>query len=180
MKRRDTAISAKNGPPEELPSSPMTHVSHWQPLPESLTRWTGFMLSWLADLAGQEYEQALATIGIQARHLGILTLLEAEGPLVQARIGERLSLVKHMIVALLNDLEAWGLAERRPHPTDKRAFLIHITPDGLQRLQQAEEVSRDFAHTFFAELTPEEQQLFHTFLTRLARSKMEHMTTERN
>ncbi len=98
-------------------------------------RWTGFMLAWIADLGGQEYAQALATIGIQPQHLAILTLLEAEGPLVQARIGERLSLVKHTIVTLLNELEAWGLAERRPHPTDKRAFLIHITSDGQQRIE---------------------------------------------
>jgi len=179
MKRRDTTISTKNIPRENIPS-PMATGASWQPLPESLTRWTGFMLSWLADLAGQEYEQVLATIGIQAQHLGILTLLEDEGPLVQARIGERLSLVKHMIVALLNDLEEWGLAERRPHPTDRRAFLIHITPDGLQRLRQAEEVSRDFAQIFFAELTSEEQQLFHSFLSRLVRSKMEHINTERH
>ena len=44
-------------------------------------RWTGFMLAWIADLGGQEYAQALATIGIQPQHLAILTLLEAEGPL---------------------------------------------------------------------------------------------------
>ena len=138
------------------------------------------MLSWIADLAGQEYEQALTPFGIQASHLGVLTLLEAEGPLVQARIGERLSLVKHRIVDLLNDLEAWGLAERRPHPTDGRAFLIHITPVGLQRLQQVEEVSRAFSQAFFAELTLEEQHLFHTFLARLVRSKAEHMAIERN
>jgi len=138
------------------------------------------MLSWLTELAEQEYAQALATIGIQPQHLGILTLLEAEGPLVQARIGERLTLVKHTVVALLNDLERWRLAERRPHPTDKRAFIIHITSDGLQRLQQAEEVSWRCSQTFFAALTSEEQQLFHTFLTRLVNSKMGHLHDERS
>lgn len=33
-------------------------------------------------------------------------------------------------------LEAMGLLERRPHPTDRRAKLLHLTPDGAAMREQ--------------------------------------------
>lgn len=138
------------------------------PLPEDLTGWPGFTLAWAADEAGRLYAGMLATLGIKPQHLGVLTLLEAEGPMVQARIGDRLSIVKPAVVGLLNELEAMNLVERRPHPTDRRAFEVHLLEAGKQRVREAEDVSRRATEVFFAELEPEELRALHEMLTRLA------------
>ncbi|MDP4511385.1 MarR family transcriptional regulator [Nonomuraea sp. G32] len=61
----------------------------------------------------------------------MLTQLQ-NGPLVQARLSERLSVFKPVVVTLVNELEAMGLAERRPHPRDRRAVQVHLLPAGVQ------------------------------------------------
>ncbi len=139
-------------------------------LPTALTKWPGFALAWVADLGGRHYARSLRSLGVKPQHLGILTLLASEGPLVQARIGDRLSIVKPAIVGLLNEMEALGLVERRAHPTDRRAFEVHLCDLGRQRLGEAEAVNRAVTEEFFGALNAEERDLLHRLLLRLAAS----------
>lgn len=140
------------------------------PLPQGLVQWPGFLLAWVADMAGETYARSLAPLRIKPHHLGILTLLESEGPLVQARIGDRLTIVKPVIVGLLNELEALRFVERRPHPTDRRAFEIHLLDAGRQCIREAEGISQAVTASFFRDLTHEEQQTLYQLLRRLASS----------
>jgi DNA-binding MarR family transcriptional regulator len=139
-------------------------------LPESLNKWTGFLLAWVTGVGARFYEEALTRVGIKPTHLAILTLLESEGPMVQARLSDRLSIFKPAMVGLLNELETLGLVQRRPHPSDQRAFEIHLLEAGEQRIHDAEAVSRAATAQFFASLASEEQQVFHALLVRLATS----------
>lgn len=141
-------------------------------LPESLLQWPGFLLAWVAEMAGDGYARALAPLGIKPQHLGILTLLASEGAMVQARIGDRLTIVKPVIVGLINELEARRFVERRPHPTDRRSFEIHLLPLGRQCIQDAEAASKAVTATFFSTLTRDELKLFNQFLRRLAESNL--------
>ena len=45
------------------------------------------------------------------------------------------------MVSLIDELEAAGLAERRPRPTDRRAREVAITPKGRRMLKQARELA---------------------------------------
>lgn len=156
-----------SGNASDEPTQSPAGAPPWQ-LPDNLVKWPGFALSWAAEEASQFYTSALVPLGITARHLGILTLLEAEGPLVQARIAERLHVVKPALVALLNELEAKGLVARRAHPTDKRAFAVHLLDAGRERIRRAEAVSRTATDAFFGVLSADERRLLHELLLRLA------------
>jgi DNA-binding MarR family transcriptional regulator len=137
-------------------------------LPIELTASTGFMLAVVADAATRDYGAALQRVGIAPHHLGILTLLQSEGPLVQARIGDRLQIVKPTIVGLVNDLERMGLVERRAHPRDGRAFEVHLLEAGRRRVLEASAVSKAATAAFFGVLQRDEQRTFHELLSRLA------------
>lgn len=137
-------------------------------MPECLSQWTGFALGWVSGLGLQFYEAALAPLHLRAGQLAILTLLDNEGAVVQARLSERLQIDKATMVSLLNDLEQQGLIERRPHPSDRRAFEVHLLEPGQQRIKQAEHVSAVATKRFFGVLTAVEQQTLHTLLSRLA------------
>ena len=164
-------------PSKNIQPSHDQHLSP-EPLPDSLTQWPGFMLAWVADMAITEYTQALASIQLKPHHLGILTLLQSEGAMVQARLGDRLSIVKPLIVGLVNELEAMGLVERRPHPSDGRAFEVHLLEAGVERIQEAESVSRSATSTFFGALKPAEQRSFQQMLARLASSAQQRASSQ--
>lgn len=171
MKRR--AISRQQSQPQLVADhSVVEHLDlvplPWVVMPECLGRWTGFVLCWVANLGSQFYETALAPLQLLPGQLAVLTLLESEGAIVQARLGERLRIDKATMVGLLNDLEQQGLVERRPHAHDRRAFEIHLLDLGRQRIQAAEQVSIAAMKQFFGVLSEDEQQTLHSLLVRLA------------
>jgi DNA-binding MarR family transcriptional regulator len=140
----------------------------WKPIPECLSQSTGFVLHWVSKLAEQIYTNAVATIGLRPYQVAILQMLEAEGAMVQARLSDRLHIDKATMVTLLNELEQQRLVERRPHPSDRRAFEIHLLEAGQQRVREAEQVSVVATKQFFSALSPIEQQTLHELLSRLA------------
>ena len=150
------------------PTPSRQSVTSTAPLPAALSRSTGFLLAAVADAATRDYSAALQKIGILPHHLGILALLQGEGPLVQARLGDRLQIVKPAIVGLVNDLERMGLVERRTHPTDGRAFEIHLLERGRRRIEEAASISETATAAFFGPLSRAEQKTFHSLLSRLA------------
>jgi DNA-binding MarR family transcriptional regulator len=73
----------------------------------------------------------LTTAICQATHLAphelrALEYLEAEGPLTQRELGERISLSSGGVTQLVDRLERAGWVYRRPHPGDRRAVLLEL------------------------------------------------------
>ena len=142
-----------------------------EPLPEALTSITGFMLYWVTGLAGGFYARAVATVGLEPQQVAALQLLTMEGPMVQARLAERLRINKATMVGILNGLEAQGLVERRPYAGDKRALEIHPTDSGREKAEAVARVNREADLIFFSPLSSDEQKTFHTLLSKLATSQ---------
>lgn len=136
--------------------------------PEVLTRWTGFLLNWVAAHAREAYEEVVAQVGLKPQHLGVLTQIE-QGPMIQARLSDRLRVFKPVMVALVNELEAMGLAERRPHASDRRAMEVHILPAGVEKVREVDRLSEQASAEFFSPLTPQEQESLHGLLAKLAK-----------
>jgi len=83
-------------------------------------------------LARDQMRAALARgTGISATELDALEHLEADGPLTQRELGDRLSLTSGAITMLVDRLERAGWVHRRPHPGDRRYVLLELSPDAL-------------------------------------------------
>ena len=77
---------------------------------------------------------ALASaVGISATDLDALEHLEADGPLTQRQLGDRLSLTSGAVTMLVDRLEQAGLVRRRPHPSDRRYVLVELSGQALDR-----------------------------------------------
>lgn len=84
-------------------------------------------------LARDRMRAALAhRAGISETDLDALEYLEAEGPLTQRDLGERLSITSGAVTMLIDRLEAAGLVRRGPHPTDRRYVLLELTPKAAE------------------------------------------------
>jgi DNA-binding MarR family transcriptional regulator len=66
--------------------------------------------------------------GMSATDLDALEHLEADGPLTQRDLGERLALTSGAVTMLVDRLERAGWVHRRPHPRDRRYVMIELSP----------------------------------------------------
>src|SRR5262245_12079367 len=77
--------------------------------------------------------------GLVPADLDALEHLEADGPLTQRELGERLLLTSGAVTVLVDRLERAGLVERRPHPGDRRAVLVDLS---LSAAEEPEALAR--------------------------------------
>jgi DNA-binding MarR family transcriptional regulator len=62
------------------------------------------------------------------------------------------------MVAVVDSLEARGLVERRPHPSDRRARTLHITGEGQKVLENAREHAMALERTICAGFSTAQRQ----------------------
>src|SRR5215203_2953885 len=74
--------------------------------------------------------QAMESLDLTPALFGLLNFLGAREGAIQQEIGSAMGIDPSTMVALIDKLERAGLARRRPHPTDRRAREVAITPKG--------------------------------------------------
>jgi DNA-binding MarR family transcriptional regulator len=72
--------------------------------------------------------------------------------LSQHQAAQRLAIDRTTMVTLLDGLEAKGLVERHPHPSDRRRNVVELTPDGRRVLDKATRATREAERRFLARL----------------------------
>jgi DNA-binding MarR family transcriptional regulator len=75
--------------------------------------------------------------GISPADLNALEHLEADGPLTQRQLGERLLLTSGAVTMLVDRLERAGWVQRQPHPTDRRYILVELSTSAEDRTPPA-------------------------------------------
>jgi DNA-binding MarR family transcriptional regulator len=98
-----------------------------------------FLLSWASHVLAVEQTAGLAEVGITSRAYCVL-VKAASGDLTQGQLTEMCDIDRTTMVATVDELEQAGLAERRRSASDRRAFIIHVTPDGMDMLATASKV----------------------------------------
>ena len=126
-----------------------------------------FLINKLAQLAGQGMTKALSPLAITPRESGILGAIAQLGPMTQRRIGEILIIDRTTMVLSLDHLEELGFVERVNHPTDRRAFLIELTPKGTAAMWKAKELLEAFEAELLAPLGKTDATRFRSSLVRL-------------
>ena len=94
----------------------------------------------------------------------------SEGQTQQA-LGDALGIPKSRMVALVDDLEARGLVERRLRPDDRRARALHVTTEGARCLGEALEVAEAHEAYVRERLSPAEHHQLVQMLQRLTISE---------
>jgi len=80
--------------------------------------------------------EALESIGLTPALFGILNFLGAREAAIQLEIATAMGIDPSALVSLIDELERAGLAKRRPHPKDRRAREVTLTPKGRRLLQR--------------------------------------------
>jgi DNA-binding MarR family transcriptional regulator len=91
-----------------------------------------------------------------ARYELLHTLLH-HGPEPMGRVAARLGVTPRTVTEMVDALEGEGYLLRAPHPTDRRAHLLHLTPEGLALVKTGRRARLRAAGALFASLDPEER-----------------------
>jgi DNA-binding MarR family transcriptional regulator len=138
------------------------------PPPEPLASAPGFLLSWNGHRSAHIFAAALEPIGLRPPHFGVMTLIDAHPGAAQQELVDRSLIDPSSMVAVIDELEELGLAERRTHPGDRRKHAVHLTPNGERTLQQARQVAIETAKEMFAPLSAREVETLRGLLRKLA------------
>ena len=82
-------------------------------------------------------------------------LRELTGPMTMGELAERMSCEPSNATAVIDNLERHALVQRDPHPTDRRAKQLTLTPEGAKQRKKLLRVLSDVPHVIG--LTPREQ-----------------------
>jgi DNA-binding MarR family transcriptional regulator len=134
-------------------------------------RSAAFLLTQLGTLAHMRLAERLRPLGLHPRHLGMLGHLTAAEGSSQQALADALGVHRSAMVALVDDLEARGLAERRRDPADRRAYTLHLTSEGRRRFTELRELADRQESELLAGLDAGEQRALVDLLRRLAASQ---------
>jgi DNA-binding MarR family transcriptional regulator len=127
-------------------------------------------LCWLLSRASHglttEFTAALEELGISPRAHSVL-FTAMTGEFTQTEIARMVGLDKTTMVVTVDELEAAGLAERRPSTTDRRARVIVVTDAGERLVRQADEVLDRVRDDVLSVLEPDERAVFLAALGKL-------------
>jgi DNA-binding MarR family transcriptional regulator len=97
--------------------------------------------------------KALTAHGLKPGHGHlVLLLLSDEGPTSQQALAEAVGVDPSVMVAVLNDLENDGLAERRRDPADRRRHIVEISDRGTGLVADIYRVIEGVEAELFADL----------------------------
>src|SRR5690349_9072114 len=131
----------------------------------------------------EELVRQLSAVGAVKRDLGrilppdcptgsaaVLTLLGRHGDMRMSKLAELLSVDMSVTSRHVAHVAARGWIERHPDPADKRSRILHLTPEGVEQL---DELSRRTTHLLaerLADWTDEEVGQLIRLMTRLRAS----------
>jgi MarR family transcriptional regulator for hemolysin len=153
------------GQPVEL--APPPPPAEGEPMPADLC----WLLSRASYILTTELTAALEGLGVSPRAHCVLSSA-LSGDHTQTELARMVGLDKTTMVVTLDELEAAGLAERKPSKTDRRARVIGVTKAGERKVREAEEIVERIRADVLAVLPPEDREIFVSSLTKLVSERL--------
>jgi DNA-binding MarR family transcriptional regulator len=99
-----------------------------------------FLLHDVARLLRKRFEQNARGSGLTRSQWQVLTYLARNEGISQSGLAELLDVEPITLCRIVDKLQAFGLIERHPHPSDRRVWTLHLTPAAHPKLMQVREL----------------------------------------
>jgi MarR family transcriptional regulator, lower aerobic nicotinate degradation pathway regulator len=134
-------------------------------VPARLRQWPTWLLGRVHGDAKRMIAPRLAERGLHLHHYAVLACIAEFAPLSQQQVCERLGMDRADMVTVVDHLEARKLVSRTRDAADRRRYILAVTPQGRDKLTEADEIVSEVTGEFFAALSADEVAT----LTNLAR-----------
>jgi len=131
-------------------------------------RMPGHLLRRCQQIAVSIFLQESRDVDLTPLQFVVLSALDDQGELDQARLGGMTALDRTTIGVVIDKLEARGLVDRRRSETDRRSKLITCTASGRVLLSRAIPIAERAQGRILSPLSPDEQAQFIDLLERVA------------
>ena len=131
-------MSANSGSRDPIAQARQNWEAHgWEEAAAGMAATTSIMRA--QQIMMGRADTVLRRFGLTFARYELLMLLQfsRKGELPMGVIGKRLQVHPASVTSATDRLERDGLAERLPHPQDRRAVLVAITQEGKQRARRA-------------------------------------------
>jgi DNA-binding MarR family transcriptional regulator len=115
------------------------------------------------------FARAMESLGLRPPHFGVMRLLGSRPGITQQELAQLSLIDPSSMVAIVDELEELGYAERQPHPGDRRKHAIHLTADGKRMLDRAQRLANKTAQEILDPLDAGEVKELRRLLRKLAR-----------
>lgn len=115
-----------------------------------------------------DFLESMKDIGVTPGQFGVMAIIGANPGLSQSALARAVGIERSTIVAVIDRLEARGLARRQPSPTDRRSHALVLSEEGQVALARVKKRVVDHEKRIAENFTPAEQSQLIDFLNRLA------------
>ncbi|OIQ87329.1 transcriptional regulator SlyA [mine drainage metagenome] len=127
----------------------------------------GFLLAEVSRRYVRRFEQRARAVQLTLPTCRVLAYLERHPGISQARLAEFTALEPMAVVRLLDRLQADGLIERRPDPTDRRVHSVHLSEAAAPVLADVKRLAAQTRAEIFAGVDPAQRDVFLAVLEQL-------------
>lgn len=131
----------------------------------------GYLLKHARERLSTLSAHALEPLGVSGRELAVMSVLVQGRPPSQLEAAQRLSIDRTTMVALLDELEAKGLVERRTDTADRRRNIVGLTANGRQTLADGVRATDEAERAFLAPLSLADRSRLREMLRALVAAK---------
>ncbi|MFI6578249.1 MarR family winged helix-turn-helix transcriptional regulator [Nocardiopsis sp. NPDC050513] len=142
----------------------MNNAADWE---TPLWQMTGFRLIKLGELVQATTVAAFGSLEITPRQFHVLAAAVSLSDPSQKELSRVLGVDPNVMVGLVDDLEAQGLAQRVRNPQDRRRYIVTPTDKATRLLEEARAVVAETERKVFASLSERERQELHELSGRL-------------
>lgn len=136
--------------------------------PKRLEGRYGFLLNSVHRSLEFQVNEALAGTDISTRHLGVLdTLLSFKSPLSQKELCLETRKDRTSMGVIVSELEKLKLVTREVDKNDQRAYMVQLTPSGVERTNQGSEIAKKTQKKFMSKISLEKRELLLEILKEL-------------
>lgn len=114
----------------------------------------------ISELFQRDLAREFAGTSLTTARTRVLWEIARAGPSTQQSLANRLEVSARNITGLVDALEEGGYVERAPHPTDRRATLVTLTPSAEELMREMQRDHEELSATLLAAVAPADRDAF--------------------
>lgn len=118
----------------------------------------GFLISDVARLIRRNFNRKVQHLGLTQAQWQVLAHLSRNEGMRQIQLAETLEMQPISVARIIDRMAAAGWVERRPDPSDRRAFNLYLTPRAAPILEDMWQQGAEIRTQALAGLLPEQRE----------------------